>query len=193
MRRPVGKAATNSLQEQGARQVSSSSQLVRDGKLDREAVAANLRGCLDTLLSTAHLQLSFRIEAPAAGGDLEAPEIVVEFEGPDQELLLERGAELLKALEYIAVRWLHLEPHFYDRVRFDAAGYRADRLAELKVSAQVAAERVRETRMPFRFQPMEARERRIIHLVLKDKPGVRTASEGNGEGRRLVVYPADRR
>lgn len=167
---------------------------MRDGKLNREAAAANLRACLDTLLAAAHLQLTYRIEAPAPSGDLEAPEVVADFDGPDQELLLERGAELLKALEYIAVRWLHLEPQFYDRVRFDCAGYRADRLAELKVSAQVAADRVRETRMPFRFQAMEARERRIIHLVLKDKPGIRTASEGNGEERRLVVYPAtDRR
>src|SRR5271154_1950156 len=169
--------------------MSSSSRLVRDGKLDREATVADLRGCLDVLLAKSSFRLSYRVELPAAGGDLEAPEVVVDFDGPDEELLLEHGAELLKALEYIAVRWLHLDPQFYDRVRFDCANYRADRLAELKVSAQVAADRVRETHMPFRFNPMGARERRIIHLVLKDKPGIRTASEGLGDERRLVVFP----
>jgi len=40
---------------------------------------------------------------------------------------------------------------------------------------------------------MGARERRIIHLVLKDKPGIRTASEGLGEERRLIVFPADKK
>ena len=50
--------------------------------------------------------------------------------------------------------------------------------------------RVRETHEPFRFNPMAARERRIIHLVLKDQPGIRTTSEGNGEMRQVVVFPA---
>lgn len=173
--------------------MSSSSRLIRDGKLDCEAAVANLRNCLDALVAKGQFRLSYRIDLPPLGDDLEAPEIVVDFDGPDQELLLERGAELLKALEYIAVRWLHLDPQFYDRVRFDCANYRADHLAELKLSAQVAADRVRETHMPFRFNPMGARERRIIHLVLKDKPGIRTASEGMGEERRLVVFPADKK
>jgi len=173
--------------------MSSSSRLVRDGKLDREATVADLRACLDALLAKASFRLNYKVELPAPGGDLEAPEVVVDFEGLDQELLLEHGAELLKALEYIAVRWLHLDPQFYDRVRFDCANYRADHLAELKLSAQVAAERVRETRMPFRFNPMGARERRIIHLVLKDKPGIRTASEGVGDERRLVVFPDNKK
>jgi spoIIIJ-associated protein len=113
------------------------------------------------------------------------------FRGRDQELLLERNAELLKALEYIALRWLRLDPHYYDRVRFDSGDYRALRLEELKLSARVAAERVRETHQPFRFNPLSARERRIIHLVLKDEPGVRTASEGAGEERQVVVHPAE--
>jgi spoIIIJ-associated protein len=173
--------------------MSSSSRLVRDGKLDREATVVDLRVCLDTLLAKTGFRLSYRVELPPPGGDLEAPEVVVDFEGPDQELLLEHGAELLKALEYIAVRWLHVDPQFYDRVRFDSANYRADHLAELKLSAQVAAERVRETHMPFRFNPMGARERRIIHLVLKDKPGIRTASEGVGDERRLVVFPDNKK
>ena len=173
--------------------MSSSSRLVRDGKLDREAAVVDLRACLDALLAKARFRLSYRVELPSPGGDLEAPEVIVDFEGPDQGLLLEHGAELLKALEYIAVRWLHLDPQFYDRVRFDCANYRADHLAELKLSAQVAAERVRETHMPFRFNPMGARERRIIHLVLKDKPGIRTASEGVGDERRLVVFPDNKK
>jgi predicted RNA-binding protein Jag len=38
---------------------------------------------------------------------------------------------------------------------------------------------------------MSARERRILHLVLKEESGVRTGSEGAGEDRQVVVYPAD--
>jgi spoIIIJ-associated protein len=190
-------------------------------KMDREAVAAGLRRYLDVILPATHFDLRYKIALPgfapgakadaAAAGNVdgnslaarsgagpipleaefETPDVIVEFDGPDGEFLLERGAEVLKALEHLAVRSLRLEPQLHDRVRFDCGNYRADRIAELKLSAQVAAQRVRETRTPFRFNPMPARERRIIHLVLKDQPGVRTSSEGVGEDRHLVIYLAE--
>jgi spoIIIJ-associated protein len=167
--------------------------LIHDGKLDHPAVTVELRRCLDTLLPKARLELAYDIRrtGPAAASELENPEILVVFRGHDQDLLLERNAELLKALEHIALRWLWLDPQFYGRVRFDAGGYRAIRIEELKLSARVAADRVRETHAPFRFNAMAARERRILHLVLKEEPGVRTSSEGSGEERQVVVYPAD--
>ncbi len=166
---------------------------VQDGKVDREALAAELRRFLDLVLARTRLELAYDIHLtdPTAGADIENPEVLAVFRGRDQDLLLERNAELLKALEYLALRWLRLDPHYYDRVRFDSGDYRALRLEELKLSARVAAGRVRETRQPFRFNPMSARERRVIHLVLKDEPGVRTASEGVGEQRQVIVYPAE--
>jgi spoIIIJ-associated protein len=166
---------------------------VQDGKIDREALATELRRFLDLVLARTRLELAYEVRSQdsAAEAEIENPEVLVLFRGRDQELLLERNAELLKALEYLALRWLRLDPHYYDRVRFDSGDYRALRLEELKLSARVAAERVRETRQPFRFNPLSARERRIIHLVLKDEPGVRTASEGAGEERQVVVHPAE--
>jgi spoIIIJ-associated protein len=121
--------------------------------------------------------------------EFERPEIVVVFDGPDKELLLERGAELLLALEYLAVRSLRLQPPFFDRIRFDAGDFRALRIAELMLSAKVAAQRVRETNQPFRLNPMAPRERRIVHLALKDLQGIRTTSEGIGEERQVVILP----
>jgi spoIIIJ-associated protein len=166
--------------------------LIVDGKLDEAATTAELRRCLDTILQRGRFQLSYEIRAmgPAVSQELENPEILVNFKGRDQDLLLERNAELLLAFEHIALRWLWLDPQFYGRIRFDAGGYRRMRIEELKLSARVAAGRVRETRAPFRFNAMSSRERRILHLVLKEEPGVRSESEGAGEGRQVVVYPA---
>jgi spoIIIJ-associated protein len=170
---------------------------INDGKLDAKGVAAELRRYLELVLRTTRLVLEFEITVrPRAANasseeEFETPEVMVVFRGRDQERLLEQGAELLLSLEYIALRWLHLDPHFYDRVRFDCGEYRATRQEELKLSARVAAQRVRETRQPFRFNPMSPRERRVIHLVLKSQPGVRTASEGAGDDRQVVVFPAD--
>ncbi|MGB6431472.1 MAG: R3H domain-containing nucleic acid-binding protein [Candidatus Acidiferrales bacterium] len=169
------------------------SPLVREGHIDREQVSAALARCLDALLPKARLDVSYKIrqepDAASAPG-YEHPEVSVDFSGADQELLLEHNAELLKSLEYIALRWIRLDPQLFDRVRFDSGGYRGMRIEELRLSAQVAAERVRETKAPFRFNPMSARERRIVHLALQEEAGVRTASEGDGEERQVVVYPA---
>jgi len=123
------------------------------------------------------------IEAP------EEPEISISFRGDDADLLLERNAELLLALEHVAHRWLRLDPRLHDEVRFDCGEYRTMRLDELKLSARVAAQRVRETGQPFRFNPMSPRERRLIHLELTGAQGVRTTSEGIGDRRQLVIYP----
>jgi len=174
------------------------SSYVKNGKLDRDAVAQALRDWLSTILPATRLNIRGEVRADAAAqaakkdsAEFENPEIVVFLSGADQGLLLERNAELLLALEYLALRSLRLEPPFFDRIRFDSGDYRATRIAELKLSARVAADRVRETRQPFRFNPMAARERRIVHLALQDLPGIRTSSEGAGEERQVVIFPAD--
>jgi spoIIIJ-associated protein len=136
----------------------------------------------------------FALEFEVSVDDAAAPDgqgsVMVAFRGEDEPLLLEHNAELLLALEYIAHRWLKLDPRLHDRVRFDCGGYRAERLDELKLSARVAAQRVRETGEAFRFNPMSSRERRLIHLELSGAAGVRTMSEGSGDRRQLVIYPA---
>ena len=162
-----------------------------DARLDRVRATVELKSFLEVAVRELNLLVEYEITSP--GGRDGAPdeaEVVVMFGGADQTLLLERNAELLLALEHIAHRWLRLDPRMHDRVRFDCGGYRATRLEELKLSARVAAQRVRETGQPFRFSPMSARERRLIHLELNGPTGVRTASEGAGDRRQVVVYPA---
>jgi spoIIIJ-associated protein len=164
---------------------------MKEGKLDFEGIQAALRSFLDRLLAASGFSLTYQIRSaePADLTGIENPEVVVEFAGEDSTLLLERNAELLRAMEYICLRGVRFDPHLHDRIRFDCEAYKATRIEELKLTAQVAAEKVRATGQPFRFNPMTARERRVIHLTLKDVPGIRTASEGFGEGRHLVIYP----
>jgi hypothetical protein len=79
--------------------------LIVDGKLEHQAITAELRRCLDTVLRKARFELNYEIRAAApAAASLENPEVVVIFRGRDQDLLLERNAELFKALEHLALR-----------------------------------------------------------------------------------------
>jgi len=159
-----------------------------EARLDRARAVEELKRFLGIAVREMHLEIEYEIAAAGAGA--EEPEVAVNFRGADQDFLLERNAELLLALEHVAHRWLRLDPRLHDHVRFDCGDYRSLRLEELKLSARVAAQRVRETGQAFRFNPMSSRERRIIHLELNGAAGVRTMSEGVGDHRQLVIYPA---
>jgi spoIIIJ-associated protein len=169
-------------------------ELIRDGKLDREAAAEALRRFLEDIIRAARWDLTVTVRAiaaDAAGEPAGSAEVLADFDGRDKEILLERGAEVLRALEHLALRALRLDSAFHERIHLDCGGYRALRLEELRMSARVAAERVQATKQPFRLNPMSPRERRVVHLALKDMPGVRTESAGVGDDRQVVIHPAD--
>ena len=135
--------------------------------------------------------MSFKVgEAETLHPDFENPEIVVRFTGPDVELLLANKAELLLALEQLTMEMLRMTPDEHSLLQFDANDYRALRIEELRLSAITAAEKVKKTKLPFEFSPMTSRERRIIHLALRNEPEVRSESAGMGPHRQVVVYPA---
>ena len=168
-------------------------ELIHDGKLDRQATADALRHFLESMVRASGLELKVSVRAaPVDGSSSEGqPEVLADLDGRDKEILLDRGAEVLKAFEHLAFKALRLEPVYHEKIHIDSGGYRALRFEELKMTAKVAAERVQSTKQPFRLNPMSSRERRIVHLAVKDIPGVRTESVGSGEDRQVVIHPAE--
>jgi spoIIIJ-associated protein len=77
--------------------------------------------------------------------------VFADLSGRDKDLLLERGAELLHAIEHLALRALRLEPPLARQNPLDSGGHRALRLEELRMTARVAAERVQTSRQPFKL------------------------------------------
>ena len=161
---------------------------------DKVAIARKIDSFLKNIIASGAFKLKYRITVNppvALGKELETPEILVELAGPDSQVLLERGAEALRALELLTHEALHLHPEDHDKVSFDCKGYRAARQQELKLAAEVAAERVLKTGMPYSFAPMSSRERRLIHLAFRDNGALTTQSEGEGGRRYVVLYPKD--
>ncbi len=170
-------------------------ELIREGKLDRQAAAEALRQFLENMVRVSGLELKVSVRPVATDGEGSGSgaEVLADFDGRDKGILLERGAEVLQAFEHLAFRALRLEPAFHEKIHIDSGGYRALRFEELRMTARVAAERVQTSRQPFRLNPMSSRERRIVHLALKDMAGIRTESVGVGEERQVVIHPADAR
>ncbi len=162
-------------------------------KSDRplESYLPSLESLLQEVLRHSGFELNFSIQkVPSPPTELESTEYVVEFKGRDADLLVEKNATLLNALEYVLLKAVRLEEEHFGRITFDCQDWRRMRAEELKLTAQIAAERVEETGDPFPLSPMNPRERRLVHLALKDRPKVRTASEGVGAERKVVILPA---
>lgn len=163
---------------------------------DKIAAAKQINELLRGIVANAGFRLKYRISVDPPLGqerDWERPEILVEFSGPDSGLLLERGAELLRSIELLAIEMLRLPGNEHEKVCFDCMNHRAMRLEELRIAANVAAERVRKTGTPYHFAPMSSRERRIVHLALRDFDDLYTESEGMGGRRMVVVLPKNYR
>ena len=147
---------------------------------------------LKKIFDLAGFSLKFVVsEGETPHPDFENPDLIVRFTGPDVELLLANKAELLLALEQLTMEALGMAAEEHSRVCFDANDHRVLRIEELRMSALTAAERVKKTRMPFHFSPMNSRERRILHLSLRGETDVRSESVGEGPIRQVVVVPSD--
>lgn len=165
-----------------------------DAKWTVEEVGPRVEKILRPLIKTAKLDLDFRV----GGGSsidpaFEKPDVTVNFSGRDLDILLANKGELLLALEHITLEALRFRPEEHSRLMFDAEDYRMLRVEELRLSAEAAAERVKRTGTPFKFNPMNSRERRIIHLALRHDPAVKTESEGLAPRRQVVIYLANQK
>src|ERR1700746_4053204 len=159
---------------------------------DKMAAAKQLGEFLQNVITLGGFRLKYRITVDppiAEQREWEHPEILVEFAGPDSTLLLERGGEFLRALELLGTEILHLQGNEHEKIWFDCKNFRALRIEELQLAARAAAEKVRRTGAPYRFAPMSSRERRIVHLALREERDLKTESDGEGGRRSVVVYP----
>ena len=118
-------------------------------------------------------------------------QLVATLVGPDLALLIGRHGQTLDALQYLANAIGHrTQGEGRARVVVDAAGYRDRRAATLETVARCAVEQAIATGLRVELEPMTAIERRLVHELLKDDPGVETSSEGIEPGRFVVVLPS---
>lgn len=156
-----------------------------------ELAGPKIDAFLTRLIQSAGFELKYKLsKAETLHPDFENPEVVVKFKGPDVDLLLSNKAELLLAMEQLTMEMLRMAPEEHSQLQFDANDYRTLRIEELRLSALTAAEKVKSSKLPFQFNPMNSRERRIIHLALRNEPDVRSESSGVGPYRQVVIYPA---
>ena len=107
-------------------------------------------------------------------------------------LLIGKRGQTLDAIEYLLNRIVIREVSAA-RIEVDVEGYRERRQESLSILARRMADKVRQTGKPATVDLLSPRDRRVVHLALKDEAGVTSRSQGEGFLRKLVILPAGKR
>jgi spoIIIJ-associated protein len=122
----------------------------------------------------------------------DATEVTIGSTGADGLLIGKRG-ETLECFQHIVSKMINRNTSDWRHVVVDVGGYRKRRESQLAKLAGSLAERVSTTGQEVSTDPLKASERRIIHLVLKDHPSVKSFAVGDGFVKRVVIGPKETR
>jgi spoIIIJ-associated protein len=144
----------------------------------REQAAKVLREILDLM----------GIDAEVSGFD-DGERIILDAHGSESGLVIGKKGATLDALQYLVNRVIFRKPGESAGVIVDAEGYRGRREDSLTDLAKRLAEKAVRSGRPVPVEPMNAHDRRVVHMALADHPDVTTESEGEGMARRVVIFP----
>jgi spoIIIJ-associated protein len=122
--------------------------------------------------------------------EIAGEEIYVDLIGDDMGLLIGRHGATLEAIQDLARSAVKHATGRWPNLTVDVEGYQERRRDTLTHRAESLADKVLRTRSPVEMPPMSAAERKVVHEVISQIPGVRTESEGQGQDRHIVLYPA---
>lgn len=156
-----------------------------DGPLDPQTERA--LNFVDMLLEK--MDMDAEVTLAPDDGEGSADEIRLEIEGPDAGRVIGKRGAVLEAIQYLTTRVAHKPGEPRKHIAVDAEGYRARHEDQLAEMAQKLARRVAKEGKIITFDPMSARDRRVVHMALKEIPEVRTESHGEGPDRRVQIIP----
>jgi spoIIIJ-associated protein len=147
---------------------------------DAPATASAPGAALSEILS--RMKFDLRIEEGRHNGTIE-----LTLDGPDQKRLTARDGELLAALEFVLNRMGRRAWPGEPPVRLMCRGFRSERDDELVELVREAAAQVTRSGVPQRLHAMNPYERRVVHMTIRELPGLTTVSEGDGFLKRVRV------
>jgi len=100
----------------------------------------------------------------------ETPEATrINLEGEDGGVLIRRGGEGLQALQHVVATTFRKQLGEDNRIVIDCNGFRRDKDAELRQMARFLVDKARRTGVPQEIGPLNAYERRIVHMAVADE------------------------
>jgi spoIIIJ-associated protein len=117
--------------------------------------------------------------------------ILLEIHGDKTGLLIGKRGQTLDALQFLANKMVNRTRDSAKRIEVDMEQYRKRREQSLRSMAVRLGQKVKKKRKPITIEAMNAHDRRIVHLTLKNDRALETKSVGKGEMRKLVIHPVN--
>lgn len=115
--------------------------------------------------------------------------ILFNVNGGNAAVLIGKKGQTLEAIQYLVEKAVNKHSESRIRIQVDIEGYLKKRRKNLQSMAERLAQKAKKMGKPITIGQLNAHDRRIIHLTLKDDHSVRTQSMGDGFYRKLVVFP----
>ena len=122
----------------------------------------------------------------------EPDSVLLRVSGPGSGLVIGRRGQTLDAIEYFLNRAVSQASGSPTHVRLDVEGYRERRQESIEQLVARLSEKARKTGHVVTLNPMSPRDRRLVHLALRDVEGIVTRSQGDGHYRRVLIIPEGR-
>jgi len=140
-----------------------------------------LQRIVDALTSEA--QISFKADADR---------LFFSVNGGNAGILIGKRGQTLDAIQTIVEKVVNRGNNNRIRVLVDIEGYLETRKENLESMAFRLAEKAKKIGKPISLGQMNAYDRRIVHIALKEFPEILTRSRGEGRLRKLVIFPKKR-
>jgi spoIIIJ-associated protein len=115
--------------------------------------------------------------------------LLFSISGGESGVLIGKRGQTLEAIQYLLEKMINKKSINRLRIMVDVEGYLEKRKTNLQQMATRMAEKARRTNKPVTIGQMNAHDRRIVHIHLKDTNGIRTQSIGSGYYRKLMIFP----
>lgn len=115
--------------------------------------------------------------------------IVVDVWGDDVAILIGKGGATLDAMQYLVNIGCRRGGEASKKIILDVEGYRKRRKAKIEKQAQQMAKDAASRSKSMEMPPMSASERKVVHMALRQTPGIWTESQGEEPDRRVVIHP----
>lgn len=132
------------------------------------------------------VQMGLTLNVTVGGDDSER--VLLEVDGEDAGFVIGKKGATLDAVQYVLNRIAAGQKTVDRPIHVDAAGYRGRKAESLTELARKLADDARRTKRPVRAEPMNAQDRRILHVALANETDLETLSEGEEPMRRVVVH-----
>lgn len=152
-----------------------------NGKSDEEIIPFGIKA-LQTIVDGISADATIKSEQSK-------DKLLFSISGGDSGVLIGKRGQTLEAIQYLLEKMINKKTTNKIRVMVDVEGYLEKRKANLQQMASRMAEKAKKIRKPVTIGQMNAHDRRIVHIHLKDENGIRTQSIGDGYYRKLMIFP----